>query len=136
MGSGYAFGLDLGMAARVYRMWSVGFCARNVNMPRIGVGTEAELPWRLAFGVGFSPAPGIRSAFDVEKEPGTGTRIAVGQEFRIIRNHLTLRAGLQTNPVRFSAGLRTGTEKLHVEYALRTHPLLPLEHDVGLLFEF
>lgn len=136
IGSGYAWGLDLGMLARVYRVWSVGFAARNLNLPRIGTGPQADLPMRLAFGVAFRPQAGVVSAVDVSKEPGQSTRLSVAQEFRVVRDFLTLRCGVQTAPVRFAAGLRTGMKNVHVDYALKTHATLPLEHLVGLAIEF
>ncbi|MFO7639387.1 MAG: hypothetical protein R6X14_08885 [bacterium] len=136
IGSGYSWGLDLGMLARLYRVWSVGFAARNLNMPRLGTGAEAELPVRLAFGVAYRPQAGITSALDVSKEPGQSTRVSVGQEFRIVPDFLTLRCGVQTAPVRMAAGLRTGFRNVQVDYALKTHPMLPLEHLFGLAVRF
>lgn len=132
-GSGFAAAVDLGMFARVYRYWTAGFYAHNLNMPRIG---DSDLPRLLVFGLGYSPAPGIQSAVDVSKEPGQPTRVSVGQEFRIIQDHLTIRAGVQTEPVRMSFGLRAGLARMHVDYALLTHPVLPFTHDVGVAFEF
>lgn len=136
VGSAYSFGLDLGMLARVYRFWTVGFLARNLNMPRMGTGEQARLPWMLAAGLAFEPAPGIRSAVDVKKEPGKATRVCFGQELRIVRDFLTLRAGLQTEPVRLAAGFRTGYRNVQVDYALRTHSELPLEHGLGVVVGF
>ena len=66
-GQGFAFGLDLGLFARIYKMWTVGFYAHNLNMPRIGT---SDLPRLLVLGLGFSPTPGIQSAVDISKEPG------------------------------------------------------------------
>jgi hypothetical protein len=136
VGSAYSFGLDLGMLARVYRVWSVGFFAHNINMPKMGTGDQGVMPWMLAFGLGFEPAPGIRSAVDVKKEPGQATRVCFGQELRIVRDFLTLRAGLQTEPIRFAAGFRTGYKNVQVDYSLRTHAELPLEHGLGVTVEF
>ena len=132
-GQGYAFGLDLAMFARLYRIWTLGFYAHNINMPRMA---DSDLPRLLVFGLGFSPAPGVNSALDISKEPGQPTRVAVGQEFRIVEDYLALRAGVQTEPIRLAFGLRTGLTHLHLDYALRTHPELPLTHDVGLTVEF
>lgn len=136
VGSGYGFGLDLGMLARVYRIWTVAFSARNVNLPRIGTGEEGELPRVLVFGVGYSPNPGIRSALDLEKEPGKGTRVRVGQELRIIQDHLTIRAGVVTLPVSFTFGLRAGVRFASLDYALATHSELGLTHSVGAVLQF
>jgi len=134
--SGFGFGLDLGMLARIYRVWTVGFMVRNPNRPKIGKGPEAEVPVCLRFGLGFHPGQGIHSALDVEKEPGKSTNIRVGQEFRIIHDHLTLRAGVQTSPVQMAFGLRTGLSKMHLDYALKTHSMLPMTHNLGVMLEF
>lgn len=132
-GDGYAVGFDVGMFGRVYRYWTVGFCARNLNMPSIG---SSDLPRLLSFGLGYSPRPGIQSALDISKEPGRPTRLSVGQEFRIIQDYLTVRAGVQTEPVRVCFGMRAGTERLHLDYALVSHPVLPFTHGFGVAFDF
>jgi hypothetical protein len=136
-GQGFAFGLDLGLFARIYKLWTIGFYAHNLNMPKMGNGIgNGDLPRLLVLGLGFSPAAGINSAVDISKEPGQPTNVSVGQEFRIVENHLVLRAGVQTEPVRLSFGLRTGLSKIHLDYALRTHPTLPLTHNLGLAVDF
>lgn len=132
-GDGYAVGLDVGMFSRVYRYWTVGFGARNLNMPRIG---SSGLPRLLSFGLGYSPKPGVQSAIDISKEPGRPTRLNVGQELRIIQDRLTVRAGVQTEPVRICFGVRAGTERLHLDYALVSHPVLPFTHGFGVTFDF
>ncbi len=134
--SGFGFGLDLGVLARIYRVWTAGFMVRNLNQPKIGEGPEAEVPVCLRFGLGFHPGQGIHSALDVDKEPGKSTNIRVGQEFRIIRDHLVLRAGVQTSPVQMAFGLRTGLSNVHLDYALKTHSILPMTHDLGVMLEF
>jgi hypothetical protein len=111
----------------------VGFYAHNLNMPRMG---SSDLPRLLVFGLGFEPMTGVVSALDVSKEPGKPTRVSVGQEFEIVGDYLVLRAGVQTEPVRLGFGLRTGLSRIHVDYALQTHPVLPLTHDIGLTVEF
>ncbi len=131
-GQGFAFGVDVGLFARIYRVWTAGFYAHNLNMPRIG---SSDLPRLVVVGLGFSPEPGIQSAVDVSKEPGKPTRVSVGQELRIVQDHLTLRAGVQTEPVRICFGLRAGLPNLHLDYAVQTHPVLPVTHNVGLSVE-
>jgi len=129
-GQGFAFGLDLGMFTRIYRFWSAGFYVHNLNLPQIG---GAELPRFIAIGLGFSPNPGIHSTLEFAKEPGMRTRVAFGQEFTIIPEHLVLRAGVQTEPVRFAFGLGTGVERVRVDYAIKTHSVLPLTHSFGVV---
>lgn len=132
-GQGWSGGLDLGFFARVSRFWSGAFYVHNINFPKIG---DSELPRVLAFGMSFSPTTGIHSALSFSKEPGMRTRIAFGQEFEIVPSFLLLRAGANTEPVGFSFGLGTGIERVRVDYALKTHPVLPLTHNFGVAVKF
>ncbi len=133
LGQGLALGFDLGLWTKIARYWRAGFYAHNINMPKIGV---SELPNSLTIGFGFSPKLGINSAVDVSKVLGERTSVSFGQEFEIIASHLILRAGVKTEPVRFSFGLTTGLQRFVVNYALITHPVLPLTHHFGLRLNF
>jgi|UniRef100_A0A7V3PTV4 hypothetical protein len=132
-GQGFALGLDLSLFTRFARFWSAGFYAHNINMPRIG---GSELPQVLFGGLGFSPRPGIQSALQVAKEPGQRTQFAFGQEFEVIPQYLMLRAGVQTEPIRFAFGLGTGIKNIGIDYALITHPVLTLTHNFGIRVNF
>ena len=136
LGQAFAFGVDVGLHARLYRRWNIGFFAHNLNMPQVGIDQRTYLPRLLNLGLAYIPTPGIISTLDVSQEVGQQMRVAVGQEFQIIENLLTLRAGVQTAPVRMSFGLGTGTRNIHVDYALVTHPDLPLTHNLGLNIRF
>lgn len=133
LGSGYAFGLDVSLFARVARFWTVGFYSHNINRPRIG---SSELPYVLVLGLGFSPREGIQSSLQVSKEPGMPTRIALGQELEVVSDYLILRAGVQNEPVRFALGLGTGLRRFGIDYALTTHPVLPFTHNFALRVKF
>ncbi|MCX7732800.1 MAG: hypothetical protein N2248_06525 [candidate division WOR-3 bacterium] len=133
LGSGYAFGLDVSLFARLARYWTVGFYGHNINLPKIG---SSELPSVLVLGLGFSPRQGIQSSLQVSKEPGMPTRIALGQEFEVVSDYLVLRAGVQNEPVRFALGLGTGLRRVGIDYALITHPVLPFTHNFGLRVKF
>jgi hypothetical protein len=136
LGQAFAFGVDVGFHAKLAKRWGIGFSAHNLNLPSIGRDVKTELPFLLNFGLAYMPVSGITSTFAVSKENGQATRLAVGQEFEIVQNLLTLRAGVQTEPVRFTFGLGTGTGNIHLDYALLTHSDLPLTHNVGLSVTF
>lgn len=135
-GSGYAFGIDLGVLTRIYKRWQTGFYIHNINNPKMGTTTKYNLPRLINFGVAYRPTYGIASTLDISKEVGKPTRIMVGQEFQIIENLLTIRAGMQTEPIRFAFGLRSGIKNIFIDYAVTTHPELPLSHNFGLSVSF
>jgi hypothetical protein len=139
-GQGYAFGLDVGFLAKIYRRWRVGFFAHNLNMPTMGKDDKSYLPRLLNVGIAYSPLPGINSCFDVSKEVGKDFRVMAGQELEIIPKTsligLTLRAGVSTEPVRFAFGCGISLKMINIDYALFTHSELPLTHNVGLNITF
>jgi hypothetical protein len=90
----------------------------------------------INFGVAYRPTSGITSALDISKEVGKPTRILIGQEFQIIEDYLTVRAGVQTEPIRFAFGIRSGMKNIFIDYAVTTHPDLPLTHNFGLAVSF
>lgn len=136
LGQAFAFGLDVGLHARIYKRWNIGFFAHNLNMPQVGLDEKTYLPRLLNLGLAYIPASGIVSSLDVSQEVGKPARFAFGQEFQIVENLLTLRAGVQTEPVRMAFGLSTGVRNIHLDYAMTTHPEMPLTHNLGLNIRF
>jgi hypothetical protein len=136
LGQAFAFGVDVGLYTRVYKRWNIGFFAHNLNMPQVGIDQRTYLPRLLNLGLAYVPVPGIVSSLDVSQEVGERTRVAVGQEFQIIENLLTLRAGVQTEPVRLAFGFSTGVRNILLDYALLTHSEMPLTHSLGLNIRF
>lgn len=139
-GQGYAFGLDVGFLAKLYKRWRLGFFAHNLNMPTIGTLEKSYLPRLLNFGIAYSPIQGINSVFDISKEVGKDFRMMAGQELAIIPKitsiGLILRAGVSTEPVRFAFGFGIGWKMITIDYALFTHYELPLTHNIGVNITF
>ncbi|MEO0083182.1 MAG: UPF0164 family protein [candidate division WOR-3 bacterium] len=135
-GTGYSLGIDFGVLTRIYQRWRAGFFVHNINNPKMGSVKKYNLPRLLNFGIAYRPTYGITSSLDISKEVGQPTRILVGQEFQIIENYLTLRAGIQTEPIRFAFGLRSGVKNISVDYAMTTHPELPITHNFGITIGF
>jgi hypothetical protein len=135
-GTGYTLGIDFGVLTRIYKRWQTGFFIQNINNPKLGSVIKYNLPRLINFGVAYRPTYGITSTMDISKEVGKPTRILLGQEFQIIEDFLTVRAGIQTEPIRFAFGLRSGMKNIYIDYAVTTHPELPLTHNFGLAVSF
>lgn len=139
-GQGYAFGVDIGLLAKIYKRWRLGVFAHNLNMPSMGKYDKSYLPRLLNFGIAYSPIAGINSCLDISKELGKDFRIMAGQELEIIPKTsllgLTLRTGVSTEPVRFTFGCGIGLKSLNIDYALLTHYELPLTHNIGINLVF
>ncbi|MCI0474294.1 MAG: hypothetical protein L0Y76_11990 [Ignavibacteria bacterium] len=135
-GSEFNFGIDMAVLTRIYKRWQYGFYIHNINSPKMGTDTKYNLPRILSVGVAYRPTVGINSTLDISKQVGMPTRIAVGQEFQIIEDYLTVRAGVSTEPIRFAMGLRTGLKNIFIDYAVTTHSELAWTHNFGLAVSF
>jgi len=135
-GSQTAFGLDLSLRATVYKRWQLGCFFHNMNRPEMGNIARYQLPRLLNAGVAYEPFPGVTTSVDLSKEVGYATKVRVGQEFGIIENLLTLRAGVESQPqqfgVRYSAGLGLLVKGVRLDYALVSHEILPMTHQIAL----
>jgi hypothetical protein len=135
-GSQTSAGLDLGLQAIVYKRWRLGCFFHNVNRPEMGELARHELPQVLNAGVAYEPFSGALTSLDVSQEVGYSPRLQVGQEFEIIDEQLRLRAGLQSQArqfgVRYSMGFGLALGPLHLDYALVSHEVLPMTHEISL----
>lgn len=126
-GTAYAIGLDAGVLGTLYGVWKIGFSMKNINSPSVGKEYPEYLPRVIRAGVSFQPADNINTSLDFRQEIGFPLRIAFGQEYGI-SEYLTLRAGIQTEPVRFSAGFSLNYTGFALDYAVIQHSVLPITH--------
>ena len=130
LGSGWTGGLDAGFVATVRRRTRVGAFIKNLNKPVLGVESGHSLPQRLSIGLSYLPYAGIMTGFDIEKPLGEPIVLRGGVEYGLT-DFLLLRAGMESDPVTFNAGLAVCLSGITVEYAYADHPVLPGSHLFG-----
>lgn len=141
----WAYGVDVGFLATLYRRWRLGAFIHNANHPKIeseaGNTNEYDLPQLLNVGISYTPRNGILTSLDISKEKGYSARVMMGMEFRIFEDHarrmrFDARAGVQTEPNRFSTGFGFIVSGIEIDYAITTHEKLPLTHQFGFGYVF
>ncbi|MFH1415528.1 MAG: helix-hairpin-helix domain-containing protein [Elusimicrobiota bacterium] len=125
-GTGGAFGMDLGITANVNEYLRIAASALNINNPRLE-DTPETLPKRFMFGVQVKPYEGFNAAFDIHKPLEKDLEARVGVEITA-SDILTLRAGTQIRPSRFSFGFSVTQSIFTFDYAFRTHSALASQH--------
>lgn len=145
LGNAITYGVDAGFMATIYRRWRLGAFIHNANRPEIESTVKNahtnDLPQLINVGISYTPLTGVLTAFDLSKEKGQPVRALVGMEFRVYEDPLLnmrcdVRAGVQTEPNRFSTGLGFSFSDIQLDYALTNHEKLPLTHQFGFGYQF
>jgi hypothetical protein len=103
-----------------------GFFAANINAPSIGQAKE-KLPQVYSSGLSYSPIDGLLLGVDAVKDVRYPTLIRGGIEYKVV-DAASLRAGVGSNPTKFSSGLGIHYSLVRFDYAMTTHPDLGLSH--------
>jgi hypothetical protein len=133
-GSASAIGVDVGLLTTVLAGLRWGFFASNINAPTIGQVKE-KLPQMYSSGLSYSPTKGLLLDVDVVKDVRYPTLIRGGIEYDIV-DAVSLRAGVGSNPTKFSSGFGVHYSLIHFDYAMTTHPDLGLSHQISVAVDF
>jgi len=134
-GKGCVFSMDAGVLVDISGALHAGAMVSNWNNPRFGAFEPFNLPGRITVGIGWNPTVEFVSAFDIASETGYPTELHFGVEF-MLTGSLLLRAGIQTQPTSFTAGLGVRTDRVFVDYGCQTHEYLNMTHQFSCGFRF
>jgi len=101
----------------------------------MGEGYREDLPRHMSFGIAYQPYPGVVTVFDLAKRFGQETQMNGGLEAQIVP-FLALRFGVQTKPDRVMGGVGFNYQGASLDYALISHTVLPLTHQVAISYRF
>ena len=134
-GNAWAMGLDLSAVVQVWDRTKVGFNAKNINSPTIGDENE-ELLQQFSVGLSYEPYEAVVTALDIRSRPGEDFRLHAGAEFGVLEV-LDLRAGLETDPDKLTAGFGVHLYGVTLDYAFSTGGgVLESTHQFGLSYRF
>lgn len=137
LGSGYGFGIDLGIQGSLHERSWIGLFAKNVNSPEMGSAlSSSRLPRSLAVGFGYEPYYGLKTNFLIfQAIGGYKTQYRAGIEYRVTP-WLIMRTGVNTEPNRIGFGFGINKWGLLMDYAFVSHPVLPETHQFSLGYSF
>jgi len=136
LGSSSTFGIDLGFQATLSKRHWLGVVVHNINRPQIGSGSATSmLPRDIQAGFSYAPTRQVVTSFSLVASPGQTTQFHGGLEYAL-NPFFTLRSGIQSAPNRFGTGFSFQAKGLALDYALVTHPVLPVTHQFSLAYAF
>jgi len=133
-GSASTLGIDVGMLAHLTDYLKWGFAAFNLSRAKIGQSKE-KLPQVYRAGFTFQMRKDLLLTAEIEKDTRYTTSFKSGVEYSLL-DMIDLRAGVSSEPTRFSAGVSFKYSLFEIEYAFYNHQDLGLTHQgsVGINF--
>lgn len=128
-GSDNSLAISPGILISLIRELNWGFSVQNILNASLG-SEKGQIPRVISSGFSYRPYRTILLNAAVEKVTGDPISIRAGVEYDIIK-YLSLRAGVSTEPDRFSAGIGINYSFLKFDYAVFTHQDLGLTHQIG-----
>ncbi len=133
-GSASTFGIDIGGLAYLTDFLRWGFAAFNLNRPKIGT-QDDKLPQVYRTGISIQPRNDINFVLDVEKDTRYTTSVKAGIEYSLY-DMIDLRAGIGTEPTRFSGGVGLYYSIFEIDYGFYNHQDLGLTHQGTITINF
>ncbi|MBZ0202892.1 MAG: conjugal transfer protein TraF [Ignavibacteria bacterium] len=133
-GSASTFGIDIGVLAYITDFLRWGFSAYNLNRPSIGTQKD-KLPQVYRTGISVQPRNDLNFVLDVEKDTRYTASVKAGVEYTLY-NMIDLRAGIGTEPTRFSGGVGIYYSLFEIGYGFYNHQDLGLTHQGTITINF
>jgi hypothetical protein len=135
-GSASTFGIDLGVLAYLTDFLRWGFSACNLNRPTIGTQND-KLPqvYRTGVSVQIPSRNDVNFVLDVEKDTRYTASVKAGVEYTLY-NMVDLRAGVGTEPTKFSGGIGFFYSMFEIDYGFYNHQDLGLTHQGTITINF
>ncbi len=133
-GSASAVGIDIGAMAYLTDFLRWGFSAFNLNRPSIGTQKD-KLPQVYRTGLSIQPRTDLNFVLDVEKDTRYTASVKAGIEYTLY-DMINLRAGIGTEPTKFSGGVGFCYSLFEVDYGFYNHQDLGLTHQGTITINF
>lgn len=133
-GSASTFGVDVGALAYLTDFLRWGFTAFNLNRPKIGT-QDDKLPQVYRTGLSVQPRTDLNIALDIEKDTRFPVSIKAGIEYSLY-DLVDLRAGIGTEPSKFSGGIGLHYSLFEIDYGFYNHQDLGLTHQGTITINF
>ncbi|MGH2575700.1 MAG: hypothetical protein ACRDFC_08400, partial [Ignavibacteria bacterium] len=133
-GSAFTLGFDAGLLAYLTEYLRWGFSAMNLNRAKIGQSKE-KLPQVYRTGLSLQVRKDLNLIMDAEKDTRYKVSIKAGMEYTMY-DLVDIRAGVGSEPIRFSGGIGFFYSLFQLDYAFYNHQDLGLTHQASLTINF
>jgi len=131
LGSAMGFTLDFAAEAVIYERTRVRILAENLTATNMGTSGDIEIPRAVIGAIAYSPYNNTNMVFNVRREASQDFVYGLGLAAST-HEIVEFRLGASTNPDRITGGIGLKYSMVRFDYAVKSHPVLPLSHTITL----
>lgn len=121
---------NVGLYATLTEQWRMGMYVTNISFSGFNNEHADKLPVIFHWGMGVQVMENILLCTEVEKDIGMPLRAKAGAECYLVKT-LALRAGVLSAPFEVHGGAGFIYRNLHIDFAVRYHPVLGVSPQAG-----
>ena len=134
-GSSKSFSVDVGLQYEAFSHLWLGTHVSNPNQSKYGLNNEQIIPAHIQFGASYIFSNQLIISSEVEKTLDAQADFKAGLEYKVVKL-VALRGGISVNPFKQFAGFGIHYEKLNIDFAVASHPVLGYSPQIAIGYEF
>lgn len=134
-GSAKAFSVEAGFQLNISDNFVIASHIVNPVRSKYQNFSGSNLPVKLSFGASFRFSDRLLMISDLRKQLNYPIDVTTGIEFSVIKWFL-LRGGASVNPFKQYTGFGVKSDKIHLDFAVSSHPRLGYSPQIALGYEF
>ncbi|MFC5284721.1 hypothetical protein [Pedobacter alpinus] len=134
-GNANSFSVDIGVQYRVLpKLWLASHIS-NPNQSKYGDNTDQKIPAHIQFGGNYIFSDQLSITSEIEKVLGNDADFKTGVEYKVVK-FVALRGGVSVNPFKQFVGFGVNYQKVVIDFAVASHPVLGYSPQISLGYEF
>ncbi|MEO5911704.1 MAG: hypothetical protein ABIP95_12495 [Pelobium sp.] len=134
-GNANSFSVEVGLQYEALPKLWLGTHIANPNQSKYGENTDQIIPAHIQFGASYLFSEQLMITTETEKVLDAEVDFKTGIEYKIIK-FIALRGGIAVNPFKQYAGFGINYQKLKLDFAVGSHPLLGYSPQISVGYEF
>ncbi|MBK0383018.1 hypothetical protein I5M32_08605 [Pedobacter sp. SD-b] len=134
-GSAKAVSVDVGVQYQAFpNLWLASHIS-NPNQSKYDNNTDQIIPAHIQFGANYIFSDQLLITTEVEKILDAQADFKAGLEYKLVK-FVALRGGISVNPFKQYAGFGVNYQRINIDFAVSSHPVLGYSPQVALGYEF
>lgn len=127
--------LEVGVQYNVLPKFWIASHIANPNQSKYGNNTDEIIPAHIQFGGTYIFSEQLLITSEIEKILDSEADFKTGIEYKVVK-FVALRGGISVNPFKQYAGFGVNYQKVNIDFAVASHPVLGYSPQISLGYEF